>query len=212
MRADAPYKTIHDVTKTSDPPKCGSTGTGGLAHAFMLLLNEAIGTKFNIVTGYQGGQEIDLAVERGEVHCRAFTVTSFFAREPFHTWRKKGFVRVLVQTGKKRDSRMAEVPTVYELMDEYKTPQATRRLATLVLAAGEFGRPIVATPGVPSDRVKILREAFSKTLGDAVVVADVKKKQLELDPTGGEELETLAKEVITSDREIIDRMKNLLGK
>src|ERR671919_1240776 len=59
MRADAPYKTIHDVTKTSDPAKCGSTGTGGLAHAFMLLLNEAIGAKFNIVTGYQGGQEID---------------------------------------------------------------------------------------------------------------------------------------------------------
>jgi tripartite-type tricarboxylate transporter receptor subunit TctC len=173
---------------------------------------EAIGTKFNIVTGYQGGQEIDLAVERGEVHCRAFTVTSFFAREPFHTWRKKGFVRVLVQTGKKRDPRMADVPTVYELMDEYKTPQATRRLANLVLAAGEFGRPVVATPGIPSDRVKILREAFSKTLGDADVMADVKKKKLELDPTGGEELETLAKEVITSDREIIDRMKNLLGK
>ena len=97
-------------------------------------------------------------------------------------------------------------------MDEYKTPQTTRRLATLVLAAGEFGRPIVATPGVPSDRVKILREAFSKALGDADVVADVKKKQLELDPTSGEELETLAKEVIASDREIIDRMKILLGK
>src|ERR671914_382336 len=211
MRADAPYKTIHDVTKASDPPKCGSTGTGGLAHAFMLLLNEAIGARFNIVTGYQGGQEIDLAGERGEVHCRAFTVTSFFAREPFHTWRKKGFVRVLVQTGKKRDPRMADVPTVYELMDEYKTPQATRRLATLVLAAGEFGRPIVATPGVPPDRVKILREAFAKTLGDADVVADVQKKKLELDPTSGEELENLAKEVITSDREIIDRMKQLLS-
>jgi tripartite-type tricarboxylate transporter receptor subunit TctC len=107
---------------------------------------------------------------------------------------------------------MADVPTVYELMDEYKTPQATRRLATLVLAAGEFGRPIVATPGTPSDRVKILREAFSKTLGDADVLADVKKKKLEVDATSGEELETLAKEVITSDREIIERMKNLLGK
>jgi len=81
-----------------------------------------------------------------------------------------------------------------------------------LLAAGEFGRPIVATPGVPSDRVKILREAFSKTLGDADVVADVKKKKLEIDPTSGEELETLAKEVISSDRETIDRMKGLLGK
>jgi hypothetical protein len=60
--------------------------------------------------------------------------------------------------------------------------------------------------------VKLLREAFSKTLGDVDVVADVKKKTLEIDPTSGEELETLAKEVITSDRETIDRMKNLLGK
>jgi tripartite-type tricarboxylate transporter receptor subunit TctC len=212
MRMDAPFKTIHEVTKTAEGPKCGSTGTGGLAHAFMLLLNEAIGTKFNIVTGYQGGQEIDLAVERGEVVCRAFTVTSFFAREPFHTWRKKGFVRVLVQTGKKRDARMTDVPTVYELMDEYKTPQATKRLATLVLAAGEFGRPVVATPGTPSDRVKILREAFIKTLSDPDVLADVKKKKLEADPTGGEELETLAKEVISADRETIEKMKKLLGK
>jgi len=97
-------------------------------------------------------------------------------------------------------------------LDEYKTPQATRRLATLVLAAGEFGRPVVATPGVPSDRVKILREAFSKAVGDPDVSADVKKKKLELDPTSGEELETLAKEVITSDRAVIDRMKNLLVK
>jgi tripartite-type tricarboxylate transporter receptor subunit TctC len=212
MRTDAPYKNIHDVTKASDPPKCGSTGTGGLAYLLIRLLNEAIGTKFNIVTGYQGGQEIDLAVERGEVHCRAFTVTSFFAREPFHTWRKKGFVQVLTQTGKKRDPRLPDVPTVYELMEEYRTPEPTRRLATVVLAAGEFGRPIVVTPGVPAERIKILREAFSKTLSDPDLVADIKKKKLEVDPTAGEDLEALAKEVITSDRGLIERMKNLLGK
>ena len=212
MRADAPYKNIHDVTKASDPPKCGSTGTGGLAYLLIRLLNEAIGTKFNIVTGYQGGQEIDLAVERGEVHCRAFTVTSFFAREPFHTWRKKGFVQVLTQTGKKRDPRLPDVPTVYELMEEYRTPESTRRLAAVVLAAGEFGRPIVVTPGVPAERVKILREAFSKTLNDPDLVADIKKKKLEVDPTAGEDLEALAKEVVTSDRGVIERMKNLLGK
>ena len=91
MRADSPYKTIHDVTRASDPPKCGSTGSGSPSYYMIRLLNEAIGTKFNVVTGYQGGQEIDLAVER--VQCRAFTVTTFFAREPFHTWRKNGFVR-----------------------------------------------------------------------------------------------------------------------
>jgi tripartite-type tricarboxylate transporter receptor subunit TctC len=212
MRADTPYKTIHDVTTTSDPPKCGSTGSGSPSYYMIKLLNEAIGTKFNVVTGYQGGQEIDLAVERGEVHCRAFTVTTFFAREPFHTWRKKGFVRVLTQTGKKRDARLSDTPTVYELMDEYKTPESTRRLAALVLASGEFGRPIVATPGIPPDRVKILREAFAKTLSDSAVLDDVKKKMLELDPTRGEELESLAKEVLSAAPEVIERMKSLLGK
>ena len=212
MRADTPYKSIHDVRKSSDSPKCGSTGTGSPSYYVVRLLNEAIGTKFNVVTGYQGGQEIDLAVERGEVHCRSFTVTSFFAREPFHTWRKKGFVRVLTQSGKKRDPRLPDVPTVYELMDEYKTAESTRQLAAVVLASGDFGRPIIASPGVPSDRVKILREAFSRALSDPELLAEVKKRKLEVDPTSGEELEALAKEVLTTHREVIERMKKLLGK
>lgn len=58
-----------------------------------------------LVTGYQGGADIELAVEGGEVHCRAFTVQVFFGREPFHIWRSKNIVRVLVRTGKKRDPR-----------------------------------------------------------------------------------------------------------
>jgi len=119
---------------------------------------------------------------------------------------------VLTQTGKKRDPRLPDVPTVYELMEEYRTPESTRRLAALVLASGEFGRPIVVTPGVPAERVKMLREAFAKTLSDPDLVADIKKKKLEVDPTAGEDLEVLAKEVITSDRGLIERMKNLLGK
>jgi tripartite-type tricarboxylate transporter receptor subunit TctC len=211
MRTDTPFKTVHDVTKATESPKCGSTGTGSPSYYLVKLLNEAMGTKFDIVTGYKGGQEIDLAVEKGEVHCRAFTVTTYFAREPFITWRKKNFVRVLFQTGRKRDSRLADVPTVQELIDEYRTPEATRRLATLVLASGEFGRPIVATPGIPADRVKILREAFAKTLADPALLADAKKRRLEIDPTGPDELESLAKEVFTTSREVVDRMKKLLG-
>ena len=212
MRSDTPFKTIHDVTKASEPPKCGSTGTGSPSYFLVRLLNEAIGTKFTVVTGYQGGQEIDLAVEKGEVACRGFTVTTFFAREPFHTWRKKNFVRVLVQTGKKRDARLADVPTVNELMEEYRTPEATRRLAALALASGEFGRPIIATPGIPPERVKILREAYSKSLKDPELLVEAKKKNLEIDPTGGEELESLAKEVLSASKDLIERMEKLLGK
>jgi tripartite-type tricarboxylate transporter receptor subunit TctC len=212
MRADTPFKTIQDVTKASEPPKCGSTGTGSPSYYLIRLLNDAIGTKFNIVTGYQGGQEIDLAVEKNEVQCRAFTITTFFAREPFHTWRKKNFVRVLTQTGKKRDPRLAEVPTVHELMEEYKTPESMRGLAGLMLASGDFGRPIIATPGIPFERVKLLREAFAKTLRDPEFLDEAKKKRLEIDPIPGEDLEALAKEVLSADKDLVERMEKLLGK
>jgi tripartite-type tricarboxylate transporter receptor subunit TctC len=212
MRSDTPYKTIHDVVKTSEPPKCGSTGTGSPSYYLVKLLNEAVGSKFEVVTGYQGGQEIDLAVEKGEVHCRAFTVTTFFAREPFHTWRKKNFVRVLTQTGKKRDARLAEVPTVHELMDEYRAPEATRRLATLMLASGEFGRPIIATPGIPAERARLLREAFARTVRDPEFIAEAAKKRLEVDPVPGEDLESLARDVLATDSEVIGRMRKLLSK
>jgi tripartite-type tricarboxylate transporter receptor subunit TctC len=212
MRADTPFKTIQDVTRTSEPPKCGSTGTGSPSYYLIRLLNDAIGTKFNIVTGYQGGQEIDLAVEKNEVQCRAFTITTFFAREPFHTWRKNNFVRVLTQTGKKRDPRLTEVPTVHELMAEYKTPESMRGLASLMLASGDFGRPIIATPGTPAERVKLLRDAFAKTLRDSEFLDEAKKKRLEVDPMPGEDLEALAKEVLSANKDLVERMEKLLGK
>jgi tripartite-type tricarboxylate transporter receptor subunit TctC len=212
MRADAPYKTMGDIRRAAEPPKCGATGTSSTAYYIPKLFEEVIGTKFTIVTGYQAGQDIDLAVERGEVICRAFTITAYFAREPFTTWRKKGFVRILVQDGKKRDSRLGDVPTIYELMDEYRTQDAERRLATLVLAAGEFGRPYVFPPGTPTDRVKIIREALAKAVNDPEVVADAEKKRLEISPTTGEELESLSKEVINQPPEIINRMQKMFGK
>jgi tripartite-type tricarboxylate transporter receptor subunit TctC len=212
MRSDTPFKTIHDVTKANESPKCGSTGTGSPSYYLVKLMNETIGAKFEIVTGYKGGQEIDLAVEKGEVDCRAFTVTTYFAREPFISWRKKNFVRVLFQTGKTRDARLADVPTVQELIEQYKTPEGNKRMAALVLASGEFGRPIIATPGIPADRVKMLREAFSKALSDPALLADAKKRRLDIDPTSAEDLESLAKEVFTANRELIERMKTLLSK
>ena len=89
MRADSRFKTIHDVVKASPAPKCGATGTSSTAYYVPKLLDEVIGTNFEIVLGYQSGQDIDLAVERNEVICRSFTLTAFFAREPFTTWRKK---------------------------------------------------------------------------------------------------------------------------
>jgi tripartite-type tricarboxylate transporter receptor subunit TctC len=212
MRSDTPYKSIADVVSTSTPPKCGASGTSSTGYYVPKLLDQVIGTKFDVVLGYQSGQDIDLAVERGELVCRAFTITAFFAREPFITWHKTNFVNVLVQTGSKRDQRLKEVPSIYELMDQYKTPSEGKKLATLVLAGGQFGRPYVLPPKTPPDRVKIIREAFQKTLSDEAALADAKKKRLEIDPTSSEELEQLAKEVVSQPPEIVAKMRQLLAK
>lgn len=211
MRADTPYKTIEDVRTASVPPKCGATGVTSSAYYMPKLLEEAIGAKFDVVAGYVAGQDIDLAVERGEVMCRAFTVNAFFAREPFITWRKKNFVRVLYQTGTRRDPRLKDVPLFDELMDKYKTPDHVRRLAKVILAADQFGRPLVFPPGVPADRVKIIRDAFNKTINDPALRAEAERRRLDIDPTGGEELDALAKEVMNTPPDIVERVKKMIG-
>jgi tripartite-type tricarboxylate transporter receptor subunit TctC len=211
MRADTPYKTIEDVRTAATPPKCGATGVTSSAYYMPKLLEEAIGTKFDIVAGYVAGSDIDLAVERGEVMCRAFTINAFFAREPFITWRKKNFVRVLYQTGAKRDARLKDVSLLSEFMDKYKTSETIRRLANVVLASDQFGRPIIFPPGVPADRVKIMRDAFNKTINDPALLAEAEKRRLDIDPATGEELDKLAKEVMTTPPDIVERVKKLMG-
>jgi tripartite-type tricarboxylate transporter receptor subunit TctC len=96
-------------------------------------------------------------------------------------------------------------------MDQYKTPDATRRLATVILAPAIFGRPMVATPGVPPDRVKTLRDAYHRSLKDPALLEDLKKRRWEVDSISGEELEKLAKEVVSQPPEVIENMKKLLG-
>ncbi|HEX2931823.1 MAG TPA: tripartite tricarboxylate transporter substrate-binding protein, partial [Candidatus Binatia bacterium] len=211
MRTDSPYKTIEDIRKASEPPKCGSGGATGTGYYFPKLLEETVGAKFTIVLGYQGGGPIDLAVEKGEIHCRAMTIESFFAREPFHTWRKNNFVRSVAQSARKRDARLPETPTIYELMDQYKTTDQSRRVATVILAGGVFGRPMVGPAGIAPDRLKILRSAFASALKDPELKVEAEKRSYEVDPVAGEEMEKLAKEVMSQPPAVLERMKKVLG-
>jgi tripartite-type tricarboxylate transporter receptor subunit TctC len=211
MRADTPYKTIDDVRNAKEPPRCGAQGTSDSAYYLPKLFEETLGTKFHLVQGYPGGPEIDLAVERGEIHCRAFTIEAFLSREPYHTWRKKSFVRNIIQTGKKRDPKLTETPTMWELMDRYKTPEAGRRVATVMLASGALGRPMLGSPGIPPDRVKMLREAFNATMKDSEFLAELDKRKFDLEPTSGEELEKIVKEAMSQPPDIVARLKKLLG-
>ena len=120
--------------------------------------------------------ETELAVEKSELHCRATTTSSFFGREPSRTWAKTGFVRLLVVGSMKRDPRAPDVATIWELMEREKTPELARRVATVVLSSNFFGRPIVGSPRIPPDRVKVLRESFMKTMNDPELLAEAEKR------------------------------------
>jgi len=211
IRADSPYKTIEDLRNAKEPPKCGSTGGGTTAHYFPHLLEDTLAIKTTQVTGYQGGSEIDLAVERNEIVCWTPLVATYFGREPYKRWHKTGFVRIVVQTGDKRDPRLKDVPTLWELMQQYKTPEASRRLAKVVLTAAKLGRPIAGPPRIAPELTRTLRDAYTKSMKDPELLAEAAKRGWDVEPHTGAELEALAKEVINQPKEVIERAKWVLG-
>jgi len=210
MRADSPYKTLDDIRRASEPPRCGGAGTGATGYFVPKVLEETLGLKFKTVTGYQSGGEIDIAVERGELHCRAYDIGSFVGREPTRTWFKSGFVKSLIQTGRKRDTRLGDVPTLYELMDKQKTPDALRRMATVVLSSGGFGRPMVAPPAISAEHARVIRDGYAKMLKDPEFIAEVKKRRYDLEPISWEEMQSLAKEVVSQPVDVVERVKKIL--
>lgn len=212
IRTDFPQKTLDDLRKAPEPPRCAATGRSGAGYFLPKLLEEGIGLKFQMVVGYGGGGDMNLAMEKGEVQCRAGTVSAYVGREPTRTWINTGFVRALVQSGTKRYPKLPEVPTIYELMETYKTPDATKRVAKVLLSSGDVGRPFFGPPGMAADRVKILREAFTKTMKDEALLAAAKKKKWDLDPRSGEELEALAREIMVQPPDVIERVNKVLGK
>jgi tripartite-type tricarboxylate transporter receptor subunit TctC len=209
MRSDAPWKSLDEIASAVEKPKCGATGTSDLTSIMTAVLDETLGVKFTEVRGYPGGVEIDLAIEKGEIHCRGTGITTHFAREPYFTWHKNGFDRHLVQTGTKKDSRLMDAPILAELMEKKKTPQLSRNVAKVMLLSATLGRPMIATPGTPADRVKILRDAYTKTFKEPEVVEEAKKSRLDLETLGGAEVEAQIREVMNQPREVIERVKKL---
>jgi Tripartite tricarboxylate transporter family receptor len=164
----------------------------------------------NIVAGYQGSSDVNLAIEKGEVQCWGGTVQAFFGSEPGRTWAKTGYVRVLTQGGQKRHPQLADVPTVWNLMDKHGATESTRRVTKVLLSPDDLGRPFFAPPGVPSERVKILRDAFAKVLNDPDVAAEAQKKGLDPSLVTGGEIESMIKELVGLPAEVIQRMKRLV--
>ena len=212
MRSDAPFKSVAEMRNSKQSARCGSTGTSSSDYILARLLEEALPPlKIQTVLGYPGGAEIDLGVERGEVQCRAMTASPFFGREPFLSWQKKNFVRVLLYTAKHRHPQAPDTPTIYEVFETEKVPEATRRLAEVILAAEDFGRPIAAAPGTAAEHVKMLRAAFNGAIKDRELLAEAEKGKMEVDPVSGEELQQLAQRIMGQPPDIVARVKKLLA-
>jgi tripartite-type tricarboxylate transporter receptor subunit TctC len=209
MRADAPWKSVEDILAASELPKCGATGTSDLTSIMANVMEETLGAKLNVVRGYPGGAEIDLATEKGEIHCRGTGITTHFAREPYFTWHKQGFDRHVLQTGAKKDPRLPDAPTLNELMDKKKSSAVSRNVARLMLVSATMGRPMAATPGTPPDRIKVLREAYVKAFNEPEVIEEAKKKRFELTTLSGEEVEAEMRDIMNQPREVIERVKKL---
>lgn len=210
VRSDSPYKSLDDIRKAPEPPRCGATGAGSTSHYFPKFVEDALGLKFNVVLGYPGTREIELAAERGEVHCLAATMETL-KRDPSRAWLKNGLVGVLVQGGSRRHPILPNVPTIYELMEQHKTPADLKRLAAVLLSPGDFGRPLVGPPGIPGNRIKILRDAYRKTVMSEEFLAEARKRDWDVAYTSGEDLAALAKKVIAQPPEIVERLKKILG-
>jgi tripartite-type tricarboxylate transporter receptor subunit TctC len=210
-RADAPFKSVGDIIRAKDPPKCGSTGVGSSDYVMARILEDTVGARISSITGYPGSSEIALALERGEVACMGLTISTYFGREPFLGWLKTKFVRFLAQSGRKRDERVPDAPTIYELMNEYKTSAMKRRVTEAMLQGGEWARPMMAPPGTPPDRVSILRAAYEKAAKDPELIAEAKKLRIDVAAMRGEQLQATAKEVMTQPPEVIEQIKKLFA-
>ena len=211
MRSDTPYKTIEDIQKAATPPKCGSTGTAGTDYILARLLEDTLDAKIDTILGYPGGSEVDLAVEKGEVQCRGLTAAPFFGREPFISWRKRNFVNVLMYGGLKRDPRIPDTPTIYEIFDKQKTSEESRRVADVILRGGDFGRPWVMPPETPEAIVKVMRSAYAKAMADTALLDEAKKGKFDVEYVSGEELQKLAESMMSQPPAVVARVKKLLA-
>jgi tripartite-type tricarboxylate transporter receptor subunit TctC len=175
----------------------GGTGQAADTDQFPRVVNGVLGTKFKIVTGYPGGNDVALAMERGEVMGRCgWSWSSILSTHK--AWIDDKLMNVLVQMSLQKHSSLPDVP----LIMDFATTDEQRQIFKLIFARQVMGRPFLAPPGVPKERAEALREAFALTMRDPEFLADAEKAQLEVNPVRGEELEALVKELYQTPKAI----------
>ena len=194
----APVKTFADLQKT--PITVSGLGPGGDTDVYTNLLNNVFGTKMKLVTGYNSGGAMDLAVERGEVDGRCgWSWSTLISTKASWVTEKK--VVFLVQLALEKQPELADVPLVID----FAQTDEQRQILEVALAPQLMGRPILAPPEIPADRFAALRAAFDASMADPKFLGDAKARNLEVSAVSGERLETMIKRLFAMPQAIIDK-------
>jgi len=185
----APVTTIEDARKRE--VILAGTSARSSTDTNPRLMNTFAGTRFKIVLGYKGTNGSLLAMERGEVQGSLAVVQNLVAKKPH--WIREKKISVLVQYSQKRHKAFPDAPAMVEFGD---TPEA-KEILNLFGSTAEIGRSVMTPPGLPKDRLATLQAAFAAMTGDAEMIAEMKKRKLELDPLTGDEVQALIDRTFT---------------
>jgi tripartite-type tricarboxylate transporter receptor subunit TctC len=196
----SPIKTMEDAKKRET--LIAATGAGDLSSWIPAVYNNVLGTKFKVIDGYKSVGEVRLAMERGEIEgYGANPLSAVLSVQPNAL--KDNIYSIFVQVGLKRDPQIPNVPLLSELTDDPEK-KAVLEFISKGLAVG---RPIGTTPGVPADRVAVLRKAFDSMLVDPQFIADAQKQAAEIGPMDGETVAQLIDTVLSAPQELKDKAK-----
>lgn len=203
-RGDAPKAaTVEEALAM--PITLGGTGASAENMTYPLMVNKLLGGNFNMIGGYEGNEEIELAIERGEVEGRASSYGST-QRGNLGQWAKDGKLHMVMHFAIEDDPALAGVPNVMSLVKDDKTAAMFR----LMLLPQEFGRPIAAPKGIPDDRLAALRAAFVATTTDPAFLEELKAQKATVELLEGEALQKMADEIMATPKELIDELKTVL--
>jgi tripartite-type tricarboxylate transporter receptor subunit TctC len=183
----------------------GATGTSSPSAIVPKLLNHTLGTKFKIVGGYPGTQDSSLAMERGEVEGTLKSLEALTMNN--HDWIENKKINILWQLAMKPALGYESIPAIGQLGQN----SDSQAMLKLIASTAEIGRSLAAPPQVPSERIKILRQAFQKMIDDPQFQAAAKNRNASLAPASGEEIQAIINDAINTPPAIIDQLKNIIA-
>jgi tripartite-type tricarboxylate transporter receptor subunit TctC len=183
----------------------GSTGAADDTAQIPFIINAVLGTKFKVVTGYPGTNDVSLALERGEVQGRCgWSWSSIKTTRP--DWIASKKIVVLAQVSLSKHPDLPDVPLIIDLA----RTEEERQIFKLFCARQVMGRPYVAPPGIPADRLATLRHAFDETMADKAFIDDAEVNKFEINPVSGDKIETLVKEIYQTPPDVTKKAVAIL--